>query len=52
LTPLLEDTVPEEVLHDFRQLTSNLQLAYAKASEEESGAGPGEDGEREPGGED
>jgi hypothetical protein len=52
LTPLLEETVPEEVLRDFRQLTSNLQIAYAKAVEEGSGAGPGDDGEGEPGGED
>ena len=52
LTPLLEETVPEEVLRDFRQLTSNLQLAYAKAAEEGSGTGPNDEGKREPGGED
>ena len=51
LTPLLEETVPEEVLRDFRQLTSNLQLAYAKADEEGSGTGPSDEGKRKPGGE-
>ncbi len=38
LTPLLAGTVPEEVVHDFEQATANLQLAYAKAVDEE-GAG-------------
>ena len=34
LVPLLEGSVPEEALADFRQATSNLQLAYARAVEE------------------
>ena len=34
LVPILEGSVPEEVLRDFTQLTANLQLAYAKAAEE------------------
>jgi hypothetical protein len=31
VVPLLEQTVPEDVLRDFRQVTANLQLAYAEA---------------------
>lgn len=34
LLPVLAGSVPEEVLHDFEQVTANLQLAYAKAVEE------------------
>jgi len=34
LVPLLEGTVPEEVLRDYAQVTANLQLAYAKAADE------------------
>ena len=30
--PVLESAVPEDVLRDFRQVTSNLQLAYADAA--------------------
>lgn len=30
--PVLEGTVGEDVLRDFRQVTANLQLAYADAS--------------------
>jgi hypothetical protein len=37
LVPILEGTVPEEVLRDFTQVTANLQLAYAKAAEEQPG---------------
>jgi hypothetical protein len=33
LLPVLEGTVPEDVLRDFRQVTSNLQLAYADAAQ-------------------
>ena len=43
LVPVLEGSVPEDVLRDFNQVTANLQLAYAKAAEEkaeESGAAP------------
>jgi hypothetical protein len=32
LLPVLEGAVPEDVLRDFRQVTSNLQLAYAEAA--------------------
>ena len=31
VVPLLEGVVPEDVLRDFRQVTANLQLAYADA---------------------
>lgn len=34
LVPVLEGSVPEEVLRDFNQVTANLQLAYAKAAGE------------------
>src|SRR5438876_11887352 len=34
LVPVLEGSVPEEVLRDFNQVTANLQFAYAKAVEE------------------
>jgi hypothetical protein len=51
LVPVLEASVPDEVLEQFRQVTSDLQLAYARAAEEELGAGPENGGEREPGGE-
>jgi hypothetical protein len=30
--PLLEGSVGDDVLRDFRQVTANLQLAYAEAS--------------------
>jgi hypothetical protein len=30
--PVLEGTVGDDVLRDFRQVTANLQLAYADAS--------------------
>jgi len=30
--PVLESAVPEDVLRDSRQVTSNLQLAYADAA--------------------
>ena len=32
LLPVLEETVPEDVIRDFRQVTSNLQLAFAEAT--------------------
>jgi hypothetical protein len=32
LLPVLEGAVAEDVLRDFRQVTSNLQLAYADAA--------------------
>jgi hypothetical protein len=34
LVPVLESAVPDEVLRDFKQVTANLKLAYAKAVEE------------------
>jgi hypothetical protein len=34
LVPVIEGSVPEEVLHDFNQVTANLQLAYAKTAKE------------------
>ena len=35
LTTVLAGSVPEEVVQDFEQATANLQLAYAKAVDEE-----------------
>jgi predicted nucleic acid-binding protein len=32
LTPVLEEAVGEDVLRDFKQVTANLQLAYADAA--------------------
>jgi predicted nucleic acid-binding protein len=32
LLPVLEDTVGEELIRDFKQVTANLQLAYAEAA--------------------
>jgi predicted nucleic acid-binding protein len=32
LLPVLEGSVGEELIRDFRQVTSNLQLAYADAA--------------------
>ena len=42
LVPVLESSVPEDVLRDFNQVTANLQLAYAKAVEEEANAEEGQ----------
>jgi len=45
LMPVLEGTVPEETLRDFRQVVTNLQLAYADAAaapQQEQGDEPGE----------
>ncbi len=33
LVPVLEGAVGDEVLRDFKQVTSNLQLAYADAAQ-------------------
>jgi hypothetical protein len=44
LVPVLEGSVPEEVLRDFNQVTANLQLAYVKAADEK----PAEDATSEP----
>ena len=35
--PVLEGSVGDDVLRDFRQVTSNLQLAYADAAKGKSG---------------
>ena len=32
LLPVLEENLPEDVVRDFRQLLTNLQLAYADAA--------------------
>jgi hypothetical protein len=32
LVPVLEGTVADDVIRDFRQVTANLQLAYADAA--------------------
>ena len=34
LLPVLEGTVAEELVRDFKQVTANLQLAYADAAKE------------------
>ena len=34
LIPVLADSVPEEVVRDFNQVTANMQLAYANAVSE------------------
>jgi hypothetical protein len=35
LVPVLEGSVPPEVLRDFQQVLANLQLAYASAASED-----------------
>jgi hypothetical protein len=35
LVPLLEDSAPAELVRDFKQVTANLQLAYADATKGE-----------------
>jgi hypothetical protein len=43
LVPVLRETLPAELTRDFESVTANLQLAYAKAVEEERrGAQPEE----------
>ena len=36
LLPVLEGSAPDELVRDFKQVTSNLQLAYADASKGKS----------------
>jgi predicted nucleic acid-binding protein len=36
LLPVLEGAVGDEVVRDFKQVTSNLQLAYADASKDQA----------------
>ena len=38
LLPVLEGAVPEEATRDFRQVLTNMQLAYAAAADEGKGA--------------
>ena len=38
LLPIVEGHVEEQVLRDFRQATSNLQLAYADAAKGDAGS--------------
>ena len=54
LVPVLEVTIGEDVIRDFRQVTANLQLAYADAAkgplsgpsaERTGGGGSGEPGD-------
>jgi len=40
LLPVLEGSAGEEVLRDFKQVTANLQLAYADAAKENGKNGP------------
>ncbi len=42
LLPVLEGQVGEDVMRDFRQVTANLQLAYADVSKEPAGDAPAE----------
>lgn len=37
LLPVLEGSAPDELVRDFKQVTSNLQLAYADASKGKNG---------------
>jgi hypothetical protein len=37
LMPVLEGSAPDELVRDFRQVTSNLQLAYADAAKGKNG---------------
>ena len=41
LVPVLEGIVPEEALRDYRQVISNLQLAYASAAPARPAQQPG-----------
>jgi hypothetical protein len=41
LVPVLEGSVPAEVVGDFNQVTANMQLAYAKAVSDAGGDGEG-----------
>ncbi len=54
LVPLLRDRVPAELARDLEQALANLQLAYARAAEEEAAPAspdapaPADAGEQEP----
>jgi hypothetical protein len=43
LLPVLEGSVADELVRDFKQVTANLQLAYADAVKDDTG------GKKEPG---
>jgi hypothetical protein len=55
LVPVLEGTVPDDVMRDFNQMRANMQLAYAKAVADagklpdSSAAPPGEEDTNEAG---
>jgi hypothetical protein len=42
LVPVLEGSLPDHVVRDLRQVTANLQLAYAAAAAETSASPPDE----------
>lgn len=44
LVPVLEGSVAEELVRDFKQVTANLQLAYADAVKEDDSGGKKEPG--------
>ena len=56
LVPVMEGTVPAEVIRDFNQMVANIQLSYAKAAAEAKPeprvreGGPEEGAGEEPGG--
>jgi hypothetical protein len=43
LVPVLEGALPEQVVRDFGQVASNLQLAYVQAADDDKGPGEGEE---------
>ena len=48
LIPVLEGSVPEEVVRDFNQVVANMQLAYAAAVSEPVAPEPKPEPEQEP----
>jgi hypothetical protein len=40
LLPVLEGSAPDELVRDFRQVTANLQLAYADATKDPASPAP------------
>lgn len=40
LVPVLEGTLPEEMVRDLNQVTANMQLAYAEAASEQPSKKP------------
>jgi len=43
VVPLLRGSVPDELVRDFDAVIANLQLAYARAVDEDAASGAGED---------